>query len=169
MKNLYITLDIIETASADEIKRAYRKLALKYHPDRVQVWEKEYSADKFKEINFAYTILIDTKKRGVYDKYGTTEENELGDNLERVLRKFNEDLREETQDVTEAIVENFNKAKEEGGIKRQCSSCNGTGIVTKEKGFFIIKEQCSICQGKGFIDVPPAPVYEYRHKQWWEP
>lgn len=65
--SLYETLGISQNASADEIKKAYRKLARQYHPDI----NKEVGAEeKFKEINAAYEILSDEKKRAQYDRYG---------------------------------------------------------------------------------------------------
>ncbi len=66
-KSLYETLGISEKASADEIKKAYRKLARKYHPD---VNKDEEAIDKFKEINAAYEVLSDKKKKDEYDLYG---------------------------------------------------------------------------------------------------
>ncbi|KAK4509496.1 uncharacterized protein ATC70_007848 [Mucor velutinosus] len=63
--NLYETLGISKSATADEIKKAYRKLALRYHPDK-----NPNSADQFKEISHAYEVLGDEQKRRVYDKYG---------------------------------------------------------------------------------------------------
>lgn len=66
-KSLYETLEITQGASADEIKKAYRKLARKYHPDINKTPEAE---EKFKEINGAYEILSDEEKRKKYDMYG---------------------------------------------------------------------------------------------------
>ena len=66
-KSLYDTLDISQSASADEIKKAYRRLARKYHPDINKEPEAE---DKFKEINAAYEILSDSGKKAQYDQYG---------------------------------------------------------------------------------------------------
>ena len=66
-KSLYETLGVSENASADEIKKAYRKLARKYHPD---VNKEESAVDKFKEINAAYEVLSDKKKKDEYDMYG---------------------------------------------------------------------------------------------------
>ncbi len=66
-KSLYETLGISENASADEIKKAYRKLARKYHPD---VNKDEEAIEKFKEINAAYEVLSDKKKKDEYDMYG---------------------------------------------------------------------------------------------------
>jgi len=68
-KKLYSILEITESSSQSEIKKSYRKLAKKYHPD-VNMNKSEESEDKFKEINSAYEILGDEKKRREYDKYG---------------------------------------------------------------------------------------------------
>jgi molecular chaperone DnaJ len=65
-KDYYEVLGIEKGASKEDIKKAFRKLAHKYHPD------KGGDEDKFKEINEAYTILSDDKKRSEYDAYGHT-------------------------------------------------------------------------------------------------
>lgn len=72
MKNLdyYKILGISKNASTDEIKKAYRKLALKYHPDRNQ--GNKDSEEKFKEANEAYAVLSDPEKRKQYDTFGST-------------------------------------------------------------------------------------------------
>lgn len=66
----YETLGVPKTASAAEIKKAYRRLALKYHPDKNQ-GDKGAEA-KFKEINEAYAVLSDPEKKKQYDTYGST-------------------------------------------------------------------------------------------------
>ncbi len=66
-KSLYETLEIPATASESEIKKAYRKLARKYHPDVNKDPEAE---EKFKEINAAYEILSDKEKKSQYDQFG---------------------------------------------------------------------------------------------------
>jgi len=66
-KSLYETLEISEGASESEIKKAYRKLARKYHPD---VNKDKDAEDKFKEINSAYEILSDKEKKAQYDMHG---------------------------------------------------------------------------------------------------
>lgn len=66
-KSLYQTLDVSENASQDEIKKSYRRLARKYHPDLNKTKEAE---EKFKEINAAYEILSDEEKRRQYDQFG---------------------------------------------------------------------------------------------------
>lgn len=66
-KDFYQLLGVSKTSSPDEIKKAYRKLALQYHPDRNKSKEAE---DKFKEINQAYEVLSDAQKRQQYDQFG---------------------------------------------------------------------------------------------------
>lgn len=66
-KDLYEILGLNKSASADEIKRAYRKLAHQYHPDKGGG-----NPEKFKEVNEAYQVLGDAEKRKQYDQFGTT-------------------------------------------------------------------------------------------------
>ena len=66
-KNYYTTLGIDRQSTDDEIKKAYRKLALKYHPDK----NKHPGAEeRFKEIAEAYEVLSDSNKRAAFDRYG---------------------------------------------------------------------------------------------------
>ena len=66
-KSLYETLGVGENATADEIKKAYRKLARKYHPD---INKDPDAQEKFKEINAAYEVLSDPEKKAQYDQFG---------------------------------------------------------------------------------------------------
>lgn len=65
--SLYETLGVSKDASQEEIKKAYRKLARKYHPD---INKEAGAEEKFKEINAAYEILSDTQKKAQYDQFG---------------------------------------------------------------------------------------------------
>lgn len=67
-KDFYKTLGVPRSASADDIKKAYRKLALKYHPDKNQ--GNKAAEDKFKEITEAYEVLGDSSKKAQYDQFG---------------------------------------------------------------------------------------------------
>ncbi len=67
-QDYYEILGVSKTAEEREIKKAYKRLAMKYHPDRNQ-GDKEAEA-KFKEIKEAYEILTDAQKRAAYDQYG---------------------------------------------------------------------------------------------------
>lgn len=66
-KDYYKVLGIAKGASEDEIKKAYRKQALRYHPDKNKSPGAE---DKFKEIAEAYDVLSDAKKKDIYDRFG---------------------------------------------------------------------------------------------------
>ena len=68
-RDYYEVLGVSKTASADEIKKAYRSLVKKYHPD-VTTEPKDVAEAKFKEISEAYEVLSDPEKRGLYDQYG---------------------------------------------------------------------------------------------------
>ncbi|MBE9032256.1 DnaJ domain-containing protein, partial [filamentous cyanobacterium LEGE 11480] len=67
-KDYYTILGVSKSADADDIKRAFRKLARKYHPD-VNPGDKTAEA-KFKEVSEAYEVLSDTEKRQKYDQFG---------------------------------------------------------------------------------------------------
>ncbi|MBF0531562.1 MAG: molecular chaperone DnaJ [Candidatus Omnitrophica bacterium] len=69
-KDYYEILGVEKNADITQIKKAYRSLALRYHPDRVEEKEKKAAEEKFKEISEAYGVLSDAKKREMYDQYG---------------------------------------------------------------------------------------------------
>lgn len=76
MNDYYAILGVDRNASADEIKKAYRKLALQYHPDKNR--GDKAAEEKFKQINEAYAVLSDPEKRANYDRYGTATPGGLG-------------------------------------------------------------------------------------------
>jgi DnaJ-class molecular chaperone len=69
-KNPYIVLGVSKSATQDEVKKAYRKLAMQYHPDKNKGDKK--AEEKFKEVASAYEILGDAKKRKEYDTFGSS-------------------------------------------------------------------------------------------------
>ena len=169
-KNLYDVLGVSNDASQEEIKKAYKKLSLKYHPDR---WasksekEQKEAEDKFKEINEAYQVLSDSDKRNQYDMFGTTDPNMnmggfgsgfdsmfehmsdmfgFGGNRFRGQRKPSKQKAERiVVELTVSIEELINGVHRDVEIEymKQCSSCNGeggTGIKT-----------CEHCHGTGMV------------------
>ncbi|XP_041466574.1 dnaJ homolog subfamily C member 5-like [Lytechinus variegatus] len=68
-ESLYQLLNIPKDAKEDDIKKAYRKMALKYHPDKNR--DDPLAGERFKEINRAHKVLNDEKKRQIYDEYGS--------------------------------------------------------------------------------------------------
>jgi molecular chaperone DnaJ len=67
-RDYYEILSVERTASGEEIKRAYRKLAVKFHPDKNP--NDPHAEEKFKELGEAYDVLMDEQKRAAYDRYG---------------------------------------------------------------------------------------------------
>lgn len=86
--NFYDELGIPKTASQDEIKKAYRKMAMKWHPDKNQ--DNADATDKFQRISHAYSILSDPKKRDYYDRYGKVDEDNF--NFEEFMKGFTFDF-----------------------------------------------------------------------------
>lgn len=111
-KSLYKTLNVSENASADEIKKAYRKLARQYHPDINKTPEAEA---KFKEINAAYEILSDEKKRKEYDTYGDSMFN--GQNFSDFSRGYSSQ-----SDLNDILNNIFGRS---GGFNRSSKSRGG--------------------------------------------
>src|SRR5690625_6168142 len=67
-RDLYEVLGLAKNASKDDIRKAYRRLAMKYHPDRNP--DSKEAEEKFKEVKEAYEILYDDEKREAYDRFG---------------------------------------------------------------------------------------------------
>ena len=77
-KDYYDTLGVAKNASDEDIKKAYRKLAMKHHPDRNQGDSAKAAEEKFKEAKEAYEMLSDDQKRAAYDQYGHAGVDQIG-------------------------------------------------------------------------------------------
>lgn len=172
-RNYYDILGVAKSASEDEIKKAFRKLAQKYHPDK-----KEGDEAKFKEISEAYTVLSDKKKRAEYDTYGKTfaggaPQGGFGgfdfsgfDGFQQNGQAFEFDLgdifgeffgggggrarrgRDISIDIELTFKESIFGAERRVLIAKTnaCDTCNGSGA---KKGSAMVS--CSTCNGKGDI------------------
>lgn len=161
-KDYYKILGIEKDATPDEIKKAYRKMAMKYHPDRNN--GSSESESKFKEAAEAYDTLSNPEKRSNYDRFGTSNPSfggfGGGFNMDDIFSNFGDifgnafNNRYQTQikkgsdlriKVILSIDDILNGTKRKIKYKRQvkCESCNGEG------GSDI--EQCKSCNGKGHI------------------
>lgn len=83
--NLYEELGVTKESTPEEIKKAYKKLAVKWHPDKNN--NSAESTDKFQKISHAYSILNDPKKRSNYDKYGKVDDDDF--DFEEFMKQFN--------------------------------------------------------------------------------
>jgi DnaJ-class molecular chaperone len=105
MKGYYEILGISQDASPEEIKSAYKKLALKWHPDK-NLNNREEAEKKFKEINKAYQVLSDLELRIAYDGYGENlyEENEeIAESARKEVR-----IQERIRKIILNIISEFN-------------------------------------------------------------
>ncbi|MEM4625241.1 MAG: molecular chaperone DnaJ [Candidatus Pacearchaeota archaeon] len=167
-KDYYKILGVSKNASQDEIKRAFKQLARKYHPD-VNPNNKE-AEEKFKEINEAFQILGNPEKREQYDNYGTSAFSEkdfsnftnfnfddlfgdfesifdifgIGKNRGNKEHEYNQDLQ---YDLEITLEEAFTGTKKilEIPIYEMCRKCDGLGAEEKD-----IKK-CEKCNGTGQI------------------
>lgn len=172
-KDYYELLGVSRSATADELKKAYRKLAMKYHPDRNP--NNEEAAANFREINEAYDVLKDEQKRAAYDRFGHAAFEQGGggrpggggfgfdfsgsfaDIFDEMfgdfagMRRSNEstmrgaDIRYNLEvSLEEAFSGTTSKIKYLTGIA--CESCKGSG---SENGAPPVS--CSTCHGRGKI------------------
>lgn len=117
-KDYYNILSINNKASEEEIKRAYKKIIVKYHPDKNK---SKYSSETFKKINHVYQILSDINKRELYDEFGTANEDELRD----ILRKSTNNNKEynfenmNEFDLFDLIFNNINNNSNKARFKRR--------------------------------------------------
>ncbi len=171
-KDYYATLGVNKSASDDEIKSAYRQLAKKYHPDLNKTPE---AAEKFKEINEAYSVLSDKQKRANYDQFGSADgpqgfgggqgfsgfdSSEGFGGFEDIFNIFSnfggrarsQQVREEGEDININLVISFTEAafgcEKEVTVtrKERCDSCHGTGAKTDSDYV-----TCSECNGTGRV------------------
>lgn len=175
-RDYYEVLGVNKSATSDEIKKAFRNLAKKYHPD---VNKSPDAEEKFKEINEAYEVLSDNQKRQAYDQFGHNgpqgfqggaggfagfEFGGMGDFDDLINQMFggftgrgsrqqyHNSRNEVNPDIELVIKINFIDAIK--GVdkkisymrKKNCSACNGTGSEDKSGS-----QECPTCHGNGYV------------------
>lgn len=176
-ENLYEILGVSETATQDEIKKAYKKLAVKYHPD------KGGSEEMFKKISGAYDQLNTPEKRQQYD-LSRKNPNGHGHSFEDFMNQFmghgqrrRQTVPDKVIDVIVGAVESYNSVDKTityqrkhscggcngtGGDKTNCNNCGGRGFTetNNSSGYFtqIFRHQCNSCQGRGYNFVKKCHV-----------
>jgi DnaJ family protein A protein 2 len=171
--DLYQRLGLDKKASAEEIKKAYRKLALQFHPDKNPSPD---AKQKFQEISQAYEILSDPEKRERYDRFGLDGMNEQHLRAEDIFKQFFSGFsggfsgfgggfpgfpgsfggsfgfppeeRKTRLPVYCTLAELFSGIEKEVSYSRNrnCGSCSGSGLKNGKEN----ESRCSECSGKGF-------------------
>ncbi len=193
-RDYYEVLEVSRTANEAELKKAYRRLAMKFHPDRNS--SDAAAEESFKEAKEAYEILSDPQKRAAYDQFGHAglesqrgggqgPGDVFGDIFGEVFGDIfgggrrgggrqvyrGADLRYELElDLEQAV---FGHSAEieittlvecegcdgngaaKGSTPTRCATCNGSGQVRMQQGFFAVQQSCPRCKGRGtIIDKP---------------
>lgn len=171
MENYYEILGVNETATQEEIKKAYRKKAVEHHPD------KGGDEEKFKKISEAYDILGDEEKRKKYDNQRKNPFSNMGGGgfnpFDDLFNTFNQGQRRQT--VPDKVVDlelnvfesytgvdkNINYSRKHsckscsstGGERKTCQKCQGHGFITLRvgNGMFVqmVRQTCDVCNGEG--------------------
>src|SRR6185312_9775458 len=174
-QDYYATLGVAREASGDDLKKAYRKLAMQYHPDRNP--GDKAAESRFKEINEAYDVLKDEQKRAAYDRYGHAAfeqgggpggftggfnfhaEGGLNDIFDQMFGDFmgrrpggggraraGSDIRQAVEiDLEQAFA--GTKVNLRVPTRVACEACNGTGSEDKNRG----ADTCPTCHGAGKV------------------
>ena len=180
-RDYYEVLGVNKSASKDEIKSAYRKLAKKYHPDNKETGDEA----KFKEIQEAYDILYDDQKRSAYDQFGHAAFDQAGGNpganpfqgggfggfgdLGDIFSQFfggggrqraNPNAPRRGNDVVKRVKIDFMDAINGRDIEipievdEPCPTCGGTGAKSPSD-----VQTCSQCQGRGYVSVKRQSLF----------
>ena len=169
MKNYYKVLGVTPSATAKDIKKAYRALAKKHHPDANP--DDENAAQKFKELTEAYGTLSDPSKKATYDRSGNQQDfpggfDDLGfnpfdffrnqkrqkgpDTETRISVDFMDSIR--GSDVPVKILDWSTCTKCSNGLdikEEDCKVCNGTGEIVRRQGALGVRFSCRTCHGTG--------------------
>ena len=183
---LYDILGVSSTASDSELKKAYRKKAMRYHPDKSNDSNRKENETKFKALSHAYDILKDSEKRSTYDKFGEEGlkgmsgfdggdpfdifQNFFGGGMggspfgfssSRRSRQRTRRGQDRVEEINIDLEDIYNEITKKIDIKQKvrCLSCMGSGAAS-ERDIKI----CNICQGKGkmmrIINIGPGMMQQ---------
>ena len=207
-KDYYEVLGVARDADDATIKKAYRKLAMKYHPDRNP--DNKEAEEKFKELGEAYEVLSNPDKRAAYDRMGHDAFKNGGmngagggggfggfsDPMDIFAQMFGggfggfggqtrrrqadprqpgSDLRYDLELTLEEAVRGCDKtlkierlvpcdacgatgSKDGSAGFKTCPTCHGSGVVTRQSGFFVQQSTCPTCRGAGQTISNPCPA-----------
>ena len=186
-RDYYEVLGVNKSTPKEDLKKAYRKLAMKYHPDRNP--DDEAASEKFKELTEAYEILSDDQKRQAYDQFGHDGVNPSFSNAQGAAEGFSDifgdifsdifggssraggsrsrrgadlsySVEVSLEDAVKGTSINLDIPSSErcSGDWHQCSHCNGTGVVRMQQGFFSMQQTCPHCRGEGEIHDPNCSI-----------
>ena len=186
-RDYYEVLGVNKSTPKEDLKKAYRKLAMKYHPDRNP--DDEAASEKFKELSEAYEILSDDQKRQAYDQFGHDGVNPSFSNAQGAAEGFSDifgdifsdifggssraggsrslrgadlsySVEVSLEDAVKGTSINLDIPSSErcSGDWHQCSHCNGTGVVRMQQGFFSMQQTCPHCRGEGEIHDPNCSI-----------
>ena len=153
---LYEDLGVKPDATDEEIKRAYRKMAMKYHPDKNQA-SPEVASEMFKKISHANEILSNPEKKKIYDQFGEEglktnfDDMGMGSTMEEILRNMNVHQQQgprPTELVQNLKLEDYFTKKHVTiaiNLDVVCETCDATGFSDK------ISHKCKQCDGKGIV------------------
>lgn len=175
-KDFYQILDVLKTASADDIKKAYKKKSVEYHPDK-----SPENTEKFKAVQEAYEVLGDSHKRASYDRHGNMNFRTRGTTTSSGFSGFDifseifgggqvnyrgRDIQIKVEIEFLDVLKGYNKPLK---VKKRekcntcsgngyssfenCSFCQGSGVVVHEEGPFSLQVTCSVCKGSGKTDI----------------
>lgn len=182
-KDYYELLGVQKGASEQEIKSAYRKAVMKYHPDRYATKpeaERKQAEETFKEINHAYDVLSDPQKKANYDQFGSEDGPQFngggfnggfsgfGGGFEDIFSQFfgggtrtnRANMPIDGDDITVRLDITFEEAIKgtEKSVKvyrtEKCSACNGTGASDPSK---IVT--CPDCNGSGYVTITQNTIF----------
>ncbi len=163
-RDYYEILGVPKNADLPQIKKAYRSLALKYHPDRVPQDQKKQAEEKFKEISEAYGVLSDPQKRQMYDQYGhagidqryTAEDIFRGADFSSIFEEaglgdiFSHFFGDSLFDIFSGTTTRTSRSRRGHDIQYEVEVTLEEAYTGIKKKIKILRhEQCSHCQGSG--------------------